>query len=607
MASQIIAEISRSDLAGLPTATGKITGLQQLASYNWLEKPVPTILVPGKVLLTTVLWTLFALITPKGSPPLWSPPLLPPKLTPDSGMVYNDENAARNPRFPLEPLFRALYVENSDFQIGGIDLVTDRNNLRKLLRFVQGSSNDAFQIRVEIAGNRTALFTRVEAKPTDFIQGFRGYGRNFEKAYTTKEFGNSTHHRIVGYDFGGMNCIVRHETDGYVDNESPTQLADNLSDALKGLSISKTDSIINDSAVTTVETGGRAVKLSSTLELKTRAASRNLDMAEAFSQLWISQTPKLVVGYYRNGVFDNVHLRDMTNEIRKWEMTNQTDLGNLACLLAKIIGVVKHSGDRNAVVKYDGGTKLRIVPGDGKPALPDDLYAKWEVEEQRDIDPTQVGRGDVAKLKTKDEGSDTTSGQQRFEYGTTPLLIPDGTPFSDNIDYAVHKGLRQFFRRMPVRLSDYLVLCETLKSLPIDVLGGRRLRDIMDDMRQGKSQWDPGDGGEIEGLKSVARDSAFRLLYMFLVEEFTCEVKEQNSAFNAALFVVSHYRIFKYTTRKIVRAAFEDRFHVSAKQLKTLNQWPIGSEDEAEDVTTEEECLNADFDSDFDSYYDSDF
>jgi hypothetical protein len=51
MSPHILADISRSDLANLSAADGKITGLRHVASYNWLEKPVPTISVPGKAAL----------------------------------------------------------------------------------------------------------------------------------------------------------------------------------------------------------------------------------------------------------------------------------------------------------------------------------------------------------------------------------------------------------------------------------------------------------------------------------------------------------------------------------------------------------------------------
>ncbi|KAB5526488.1 hypothetical protein GE09DRAFT_1178184 [Coniochaeta sp. 2T2.1] len=449
------------------------------------------------------------------------------------------------PSTPLSPPRR------SDFQIGDVDLVTDRNNIRKLLRFVQGSSGNAFQIAVEVAGSKSALFTRTETKTTDVIRGFRGYGHNFEKAYTKGPEG-CAHHRIISYKFGDMNCIVRHETDGYVDNKGPRELGDNLLDALEGLSISKSDNVVTDPAVTIVKTGGKAVDPSSTLEIKTRVASRKIEMAEVFPQLWISQTLKLVVGYHRNGIFDDIQLRDMTNEIRQWETTNQRDLSKLACLPVKIIGVVKHRGDRRAVVRYDGGTRLRIVASERKRALPDDLYAKWE---------------------GSDDESEATSGKQLSKQETTGLLIPYGTPFSDIIDYAARKGLRQFFRRMPTLLSDYRVLCKTLEFLSIDVLGGREMRDIMDDMRRGKSDWDPVERREIEGSKGLVRDSAFRLLYLFL-----------------------------YRTRMMIRAAFEAQFRVSDKQRKNLDKWPLGSqEDEVQDATTEEEGIDLYFDSDYDS------
>jgi hypothetical protein len=101
----------------------------------------------------------------------------------------------------LEPLFRAALVENPDFSLRNADLVTDRGNIRKLLRFIQASSDDHFRILVEVVGdgdNTTALFTRVEPKTMETIQGFRGYGRNFEKAYTEQSAGMNGHYRIVG-------------------------------------------------------------------------------------------------------------------------------------------------------------------------------------------------------------------------------------------------------------------------------------------------------------------------------------------------------------------------------------------------------------------------
>lgn len=79
----------------------------------------------------------------------------------------------------------------------------------------------------------TALFTRVETKTTETIRGFCGFGRSFEKAYTAQQAGMNGYYRIVRYNFGGMGCVVRHETDGYVPSDS--EGVDALAEAFGGL------------------------------------------------------------------------------------------------------------------------------------------------------------------------------------------------------------------------------------------------------------------------------------------------------------------------------------------------------------------------------------
>ncbi|EOO01310.1 putative geranylgeranyl pyrophosphate synthetase protein [Phaeoacremonium minimum UCRPA7] len=580
MVSELVAEISRSELTASSGLDATITSVQHVASYNWLDKNEPTISVPG-------------------SPPLWSPPSVAMKLTPDSGLVYIDQNAARNPSSPLEPLFRALCTQDTNFDIGVVDLVTDRNNIRKLLRFVRGSSNDAFEIRVEIAGDKTALFTRVEPKTKEIIQGFKVYGHRFEDAYTKRSSGSTGHHRVVGYRFGGMMCLVRHETDGYVDDKAGPAAAveqpdttDYLSDVLGALSIAtKEKNTGGTPSLTVVNTGEEVVDLSSTLEIKTRAASKTLDLSEVSPQLWISQTPTLVVGYHRNGVFNDVRVRNMKQEIRTWEATNQTSLVKLAFLIKRIISVVEGCGNRNAIVTYDGGTKLRIVRGEQKRALPDDLYSIWESQDQKEAK--------LSPAQDKNRVNEPTGVQHHPKKSAALIRAQTNMPFSDVIDYAMQNGFRHIFRRMPARLADYHTLCDTLKLRGIDVLAGRGIPGIMNELRQGKSDWDPDERREISGLKSLARDSAFGLVFIFILGEPQSELQDKNKAYNATMFVVSHPRMFRDRTRKIVREAFEERFGVSYKQRQALDKWPIRDENVLveEEATTEEERF--DFDSDW--------
>jgi hypothetical protein len=76
----------------------------------------------------------------------------------DNGLVYISQNAARHPDSPLEPLFRSLYIEHPSFDINSIDVVTDRNNIRKLLSFIKPTLSrnglDPFTIQVEMTAQQ---------------------------------------------------------------------------------------------------------------------------------------------------------------------------------------------------------------------------------------------------------------------------------------------------------------------------------------------------------------------------------------------------------------------------------------------------------------------
>ncbi|KAK2613277.1 hypothetical protein N8I77_000199 [Diaporthe amygdali] len=178
-------------------------------------------------------------------------------------------------------------------------------------------------------------------------------------------------------------------------------------------------------------------------------------------------------------------------------------------------------------------------------------------------------------------------------------------PFFTIINQCVDIGYRNFFLKLPLNLQDYHTVCETLHFLAIDLLKGQKLRDVFDEMKKGKTDFDDY-GKAVKGQRRAARDAAFKLLYLFLVDEFESDIKDSNMAFNATLFVVSHPGIFKAAARRMVRAAFEERFVVSDKQQKGLNKWPItgpvGEEWRDDDRTTDEEP--ADFYSDWSDFSD---
>ena len=292
--------------------------------------------------------------------------------------------------------------------------MTDRNNIRKLLSFINpGSSRnglEAFTIKIEVTKN-TAIFCRQETATHEIIKSheFKGYGHEFEKEYTISQISGSTgHHRIISYRFSDLNFIVRHETDGYVDDggiksslhkKGPEK--DSLSSMLESLSLYPISRVPSNDAAQpklTIQEEGQAVPLESTLEIKTRVFHKPLAIKEIAPQLWISQTPKLVRAYHRHGMFQGPEVEDVVAEIKRWEEVNQDDLRKLAALINKILNIVKGSGGY-AMVKYDEKRdKLLIWKADAKKMLPEDLYCRWDDGDSCDMEThTDPGADSAAK------------------------------------------------------------------------------------------------------------------------------------------------------------------------------------------------------------------
>ncbi|POS73171.1 hypothetical protein DHEL01_v208439 [Diaporthe helianthi] len=378
MASSKTVKITRQDLRDLKTPPEAfITGIKNLSSYNWVESPIPTIAVPG-------------------SPDLWSPPKGPCEVQKDSGHIYIAQNAARHPESPLEPLFRAIYITDPSFDMRSVDLITDRNNIRKLLSVINPKSSknglENFTINVEVAGT-TIILARDETKVEEIIgpNEFKGYGHEFEKKYTKTQLSGSTgHHRIISYRFSNMHFIIRHETDGFVNtkSKSPPPPADPqaegheaLLDVLSSLSLSPEENVkvvTMQGSKLRIRKQGSVVARESTLEIKTRVAKKPIFFDEIATQLWLSQTPKLVRAYHTRGVFQEPVVEDAAGDIKKWERVNQTHLRKLAALIAEIFRVSREMGGRMRI-EYNQVTDAFVIQKcDGKKMLPEDLYSHWE-------------------------------------------------------------------------------------------------------------------------------------------------------------------------------------------------------------------------------------
>ncbi|KAK2597170.1 hypothetical protein N8I77_013033 [Diaporthe amygdali] len=209
-----------------------------ICSYNWVNKTQPAVYVPGGA-------------------PIFEEISLPATVKPDSGRQFVDQNAARIPDYPFEVVFQAAEMMNPTVRFDDIDVLTNRNSLRKFFEFCKGRAQDSFRVNLYLVNN-TLIIERCVRSTTEFLYGSggSGFGHNFEKAATRLPPGleNSLgHHRVLQYDFGGLKCAVRFEVDasykdpeiaGPTERQSPTVEA--LGEGIESLATGLSTMVMSD-------------------------------------------------------------------------------------------------------------------------------------------------------------------------------------------------------------------------------------------------------------------------------------------------------------------------------------------------------------------------
>ncbi|KAG9013886.1 hypothetical protein FRB94_004266 [Tulasnella sp. JGI-2019a] len=348
------------------TATGaiKISDVQAVASYSWLDESTPTVLVPG-------------------APATWAN-RDPERVPQDSGRTFIDQNSARMGanRSPLTPIFAALQDLGKLEKLRGLDLVTDRNNLRKLLRWATRASGlEDFRIDVEVAGG-TVLFTRTEKRDATFINGFQGYGHEYEKAATTQPLGSERatgHHRIISLSLGGIKVLLRFEVDACTGTPAIGNQVEE--DTLTAAFASLTTNTRRFPGLTVRRSVSRTIAPQSTIiELKTRAARKALDWRDTYPQLYLSQTPYLYLAKHERGDFMPVERYEITGpELRRYAGQAEVGMVKLRDVLLQILEYAKEEGEgvgMSLVCQGDGLALYRRKEGTGR-AVGEDILAMF--------------------------------------------------------------------------------------------------------------------------------------------------------------------------------------------------------------------------------------
>jgi hypothetical protein len=234
-----------------------------------------------------------------------------------------------------------------------IQLVTDRNSLRKFYDFVSGTKY-GWCMEAELVKD-TLFLTRWEKDTHKIITGSinSGSGHEFEKAFLKFEKGleeSSSHHRIAEYEIGGMKWVVRYEADGYFYDSATTVndslLVDQTSKSFETLSLQTDSQRINLEGVKVIKRG-HLVALSSIIEVKSETNnSGGPRLQKKIPQCWFSQTDHVFVGTLRGGLAIKVDRAEMSNYFEDWEQKHQ---GNLK----KLVGLIKRL--QQVAIEVEGG------------------------------------------------------------------------------------------------------------------------------------------------------------------------------------------------------------------------------------------------------------
>jgi hypothetical protein len=317
-------------------------GYEVLASYSWKQTDASTIYVPG----TPALFSAREFADPQGGPV---------QLEPDSGSHWFDQHMQRAPTHQFEPMFQALSVLDPARRFNNIDIVVNRNSLSVLLQVLGNKYSQRFHLTLDLIGK--TLFLGRQLKNAKVHSQPGSYGRSFESYFTTEDPDlehAEGHHRMLRYAFGGLNMVVRIETDAYLPDEATDSVVPHPSctsppGPAPGIPHSGPDR-------TQIIVAGTLAPHPSTLELKSRHVPKPLE------QMWFGRTPTCFLGRHKDGLVKRADVvRYGETEFEDWETRNQAQLQRLEWLLRELRRVVQGTREGAAVlVSLGKGEPLRV-------------------------------------------------------------------------------------------------------------------------------------------------------------------------------------------------------------------------------------------------------
>ncbi|OQN96098.1 hypothetical protein B0A48_18344 [Cryoendolithus antarcticus] len=176
-----------------------------------------------------------------------------------------------------------------------------------------------------------------------------------------------SHQRLIRYEIGGIECIVRCEGDGY--------LKDKAKESSPGsYHLAKTEGL-------RMLAGGMVISQEAMFDIKTLSIRRKGGdiLGGEIDRLWLRQIPNFIVAHHRSGTFDDIQIVDVGNKIAQWETEHADDLRTFSAIIEKIITYARSQAgtvfevcsQRRQILEF------RRLGEQSNPVLPDELRQVW--------------------------------------------------------------------------------------------------------------------------------------------------------------------------------------------------------------------------------------
>ncbi|GJC83304.1 hypothetical protein ColLi_06142 [Colletotrichum liriopes] len=368
-----------------PGPTKRRSALAKVPQQAWLWKQVRRPIEPVHAIVQTAIVPSAKEVSSKAGCQL--DVVLPLALPPDRGTYFVDQNTDLVLQHPFEPMFRAAASMSQGMSFDDIDIVTNRNSLRKLLEFCAVRSQESFRLNLHLVRN-TLIIERCEKRTHELIDGSRnsGWGRNYEKASAKFPLGleNSTgHHRTLRYSLGALRCAVQFEVDASYDPDGegaahPDTLALPMEQlSIQGAQPGEARAPPNGLQVETAYVEARVMRQSTAAEIK--STTNRKAPSQCMPQLWFGRTPWLIVGHHTEGTFDKTKVTYAAAKFADWEAAHQTALRKLVTVLVELRDAVRKNGGRHSAAVFERGSGAIRTLGltSDRQALPADLQQEF--------------------------------------------------------------------------------------------------------------------------------------------------------------------------------------------------------------------------------------